>query len=300
MMSAQIETHILSGKEVAKNVYAHLNSRIKEAKSNGVVPGLAAVLVGEDPASQVYVRSKTRRFNKLGLHTETVCFPADISEEDMLSEIRRLNDDSLFHGILVQLPLPRELDSDKILSEVSPEKDVDGFHPLNLGRLAAGTPRFIPCTPKGILRILQYFRIATEGKHVVVVGRSTIVGRPMSLLLSLKTPTGNATTTVCHSRTPDIGSFTRQADIVIAAVGVPEMITGDMLKPGAAIVDVGINRVEDDSEKGYRLVGDVEFDSVQGVAGAVTPVPGGVGPMTIAMLVENTVEAAEQWVSGEW
>ena len=300
MMSAQVETHILSGKEVAKNVYAHLNSRIKEAKSNGVVPGLAAVLVGEDPASQVYVRSKTRKFNKLGLHTETVCFPTDIAEEDVLAEIRRLNDDSVFHGILVQLPLPREFDSGKILSEVSPEKDVDGFHPVNLGRLAAGTPRFIPCTPKGILRILQYFRIATEGKHVVVVGRSTIVGRPMSLLLSLKTPTGNATTTVCHSRTPDIGSFTRQADIVIAAVGVPEMITGDMLKPGAAIVDVGINRVEDDSEKGYRLVGDVEFDSVQGVAGAVTPVPGGVGPMTIAMLVENTVEAAEQWVSGEW
>ncbi|MDP6456509.1 MAG: bifunctional 5,10-methylenetetrahydrofolate dehydrogenase/5,10-methenyltetrahydrofolate cyclohydrolase [Candidatus Marinimicrobia bacterium] len=291
-MLDRIETQVLSGKEVAKDVYANLQTKVEEVKSNGTVPGLAAILVGEDPASQVYVRSKTRRFNKLGLHSETIRFPADIEEADLLAEIRRLNSDPLFHGILVQLPLPRELDSDKILYEVSPEKDVDGFHPVNLGRLAAGSPRFIPCTPKGILRILQYNEVATEGRHVVVVGRSTIVGRPMSLLLSLKTPTGNATTTICHSRTPDIGSFTRQADIVIAAVGVAQMITGDMIQPGAAIIDVGINRVADDSEKGYRLVGDVDFDSVQGIAGAVTPVPGGVGPMTIAMLVENTVEAA--------
>ena len=291
-MLDRIETQVLSGKEVAKDVYANLQTKVEEVKSNGTVPGLAAILVGEDPASQVYVRSKTRRFNKLGLHSETIHFPADIEEADLLAEIRRLNSDPLFHGILVQLPLPRELDSDKILYEVSPEKDVDGFHPVNLGRLAAGSPRFIPCTPKGILRILQYNEVATEGRHVVVVGRSTIVGRPMSLLLSLKTPTGNATTTICHSRTPDIGSFTRQADIVIAAVGVAQMITGDMIQPGAAIIDVGINRVADDSEKGYRLVGDVDFDSVQGIAGAVTPVPGGVGPMTIAMLVENTVEAA--------
>lgn len=211
------KTAILSGKEVAKDVYSQLNSRIEQAKSKGVVPGLAAVLVGEDPASQVYVRSKTRRFKKLGLHSETVRLPSDMAEEDLIDEIRRLNSDPLFHGILVQLPLPKHLSSDRVLYEVSPDKDVDGFHPVNLGRLAAGSPRFIPCTPKGILRILHYFEVATEGKHVVVVGRSTIVGRPMSLLLSLKTPTGNATTTVCHSRTPDIGSFTRQADIVIAA-----------------------------------------------------------------------------------
>lgn len=297
-MSERVETRILSGKEVARNVYDHLGSVISDLSSRGTVPGLAAVLVGDDPASHVYVRSKTRRFKKLGLYSKTFHYPANVDEQLLVDEIVRLNDDSGFHGILVQLPLPEHLDSQRVLYEVSPEKDVDGFHPENLGRLAAGEPRFIPCTPKGILAILEFYNISTEGKHVVIVGRSTTVGRPMSLLLSLKKKPGNATTTVCHSRTPDIGHFTRQADIIVAAVGVARMITGRMISPGVTIIDVGINRVEDDSEKGYHLVGDVDFDSVIGTAGGVTPVPGGVGPMTIAMLVKNTVEAAQRSLGG--
>lgn len=292
-MSDKIESKILSGKEVSSHVYETLKSMIDELKSKGITPGLAVVLVGDDPASQVYVRSKTKRFNKLGLHLETFHYPEDIDQETLINKIQKLNKDSSFHGILIQLPLPAHLDSQKVLYEVSPEKDVDGFHPESLGRLAAGEPRFVPCTPKGILEILQYYKIPTEGQHVVVVGRSKIVGRPMSLLLSLKTQTGNATTTVCHSRTPDIGFFTRQADIIIAAVGVPQMITADMISQSVTIIDVGINRIADNSEKGYHIVGDVDFESVLGIAGAVTPVPGGVGPMTIAMLVKNTVEAAE-------
>lgn len=291
-MRSQSETRLLSGKEAAGHVYETLASLIENLKSRGIVPGLAAVLVGDDPPSQVYVRSKTRRFKKLGLYSETFRYRADVNQDHLIDEIQKLNSNTQFHGILVQLPLPNHIDSQRVLYEVSPEKDVDGFHPENLGRLAAGEPRFIPCTPKGILEILQYYDISTEGRHVVVVGRSTIVGRPMSLLLSLKRKTGNATTTVCHSRTPDIAHFTRQADVVVAAAGVPGMITGDMISPGAAIIDVGINRIEDDSEKGYHLTGDVDAESVMGIAGALTPVPGGVGPMTIAMLVANTVEAA--------
>jgi len=292
-MSEKLETRILSGKEVSKHVYNRITSTIEDIKNRGITPGLAAVLVGDDPASHVYVRSKTKRFNKLGLFSETFRYPEDVDPTFLIKEIQRLNKDSRFHGILVQLPLPDPIDSQKVLFEVSPEKDVDGFHPVSLGRLAAGEPKFVPCTPKGILEILQYYNIPTEGRHVVVVGRSRMVGRPMSLLFSLKTRTGNATTTVCHSRTPDIGHFTRQADIIVAAVGVPQMITAEMITPGVTIIDVGINRIEDDSEKGYHIVGDVDYDSVLGIAGAVTPVPGGVGPMTIAMLVKNTVEAAQ-------
>lgn len=290
----EIQTNILSGKEVAHHIYDGLEERIFTLKSKNITPGLAAVLVGEDPASKIYVRAKTKRFDKLGLYSETIWLPEDIDERDLIDEIHRLNDDPQFHGILVQLPIPERLNSEKILYEVNSEKDVDGFHPENLGLLASGKPRFIPCTPKGILKILWFYEIPTEGEHVVIVGRSNIVGRPLSLLLGLKSETGNATVTVCHSRTPDIPFFTRQANIIIAAVGVPRMITREMIKEGTTIIDVGINRVEDDSEKGYHLEGDVDYDAVLGVAGAITPVPGGVGPMTIAMLVENTVESAEQ------
>ena len=291
------ETKILSGKEVASAVYDDLSSRIDRLTSKKITPGLAAVLVGDDPASQVYVRNKRRRFENMGLFGETFRMGEDSSENNVLTLINDLNGDDRFHGILIQLPLPKGIDSDSVLRSVRPDKDVDGFHPENIGLLAAGNPRFIPCTPKGILRILQFYNIETSGKHAVIVGRSNIVGRPMALMLSAKNDTGNATVTVCHSRTPDIANYTRQADIVIAAVGMPSLIKGDMISDGTVIIDVGINRVEDNSEKGYKLSGDVDYESVMDKASAITPVPGGVGPMTIAMLVENTVEAAERLIS---
>jgi len=285
---------ILSGKEVSAAVYEQLQPRIQNLISKGIIPGLAVVLVGDDPASQVYVRSKSRRFSNLELYSETIALPSDTSESDLISTIQKLNNDTKFHGILVQSPLPKHLDYNKILLEVDPNKDVDGFHPYNVGKLALGTPQFIPCTPKGVMRILDHYNIELKGKHVVVVGRSNIAGRPLSILTSLKTDSANATTTICHSGTPDIPAIAKQADVLIAAIGVPELIDNTYVKEGAVIIDVGINRVEDESEKGYKLVGDVNFESVQNLTSAITPVPGGVGPMTIAMLVENTVEAADQ------
>jgi len=292
------ETNILSGKVVSDAVYAALEDRIKALSDNhSTVPGLAAVIVGEDPASEVYVRNKTRRFRNMNLHSETIRLPEETSQKELLSTIRTLNHDPVFHGILVQLPLPKHIDTDVVINAIIPEKDVDGFHPENLGRLTAGKPRFIPCTPKGIMRILEHFHIDPSGKHAVVLGRSNIVGRPMSILLSQKQAYSNATTTICHSGTSDLKAITTQADILVAALGVPEMIDDSYIKEATAIIDVGINRVPDESEKEYKLVGDVNFDAVQGIAGAITPVPGGVGPMTIAMLVENTVEAAESLFS---
>ncbi len=288
------ETQLLSGKAVSAAVYFEINNRIARLKEKGITPGLAVILVGDDPASQSYVRSKARRFQKLDLFTETYRYPADFGQADLLAKITELNRDSNFHGILVQLPLPRQISESKVIEAIAPEKDVDGFHPISLGLMTAGTPHFISCTPKGILRILKHYGISTAGKHVVVCGRSNIVGRPISVLLSLKTDYGNATVTVIHSRTPDLKKFTRQADILIVALGQPEMINGDFIKEGTCVLDVGINRVEDTSrEKGYRLVGDVHQTSVMSKASYLTPVPGGVGLMTIAMLVENTVEAAE-------
>ena len=292
------ETNILSGKVVSDAVYAALEDRIKALSDNhSTVPGLAAVIVGEDPASEVYVRNKTRRFRNMNLHSETIRLPEETSQKELLSTIRTLNHDPVFHGILVQLPLPKHIDTDAVINAIIPEKDVDGFHPENLGRLTAGKPRFIPCTPKGIMRILEHFHIDPSGKHAVVLGRSNIVGRPMSILLSQKQAYSNATTTICHSGTSDLKAITTQADILVAALGAPEMIDGSYIKEGTVIIDVGINRIPDESKKEYKLVGDVNFDAVQGIAGAITPVPGGVGPMTIAMLVENTVEAAESLFS---
>jgi len=287
------ESLILSGKEVSASVYDDLSDRIGALLDNDIIPGLAVVLVGEDPASQVYVRSKTRTFNKLKLHTKTYKLPSNITEKILLDLISKLNQDSNFHGILVQLPLPKHIGSDKIINAILPQKDVDGFHPENAGLLSIGRPRFIPCTPKGIMRILEHYQIILEGKHVVVIGRSNIVGRPISILTSIKTEGANGTTTLCHSGTPHIETHTRKADVIIVALGVPGFITNEMIKKDVIVIDVGINRVEDDSEKGYRLVGDVEWEGVSRKASAITPVPGGVGPMTIAMLVENTVEAAE-------
>jgi methylenetetrahydrofolate dehydrogenase (NADP+)/methenyltetrahydrofolate cyclohydrolase len=288
------ETNILSGKVVSDAVYTALERRITALSTNhSAVPGLAAVIVGDDPASQVYVRNKTRRFRKMNLHSETIRLPENTSQQELLSTIRTLNNDPVFHGILVQLPLPNHIDTDAVIHAITPEKDVDGFHPENLGRLTAGKPRFIPCTPKGIMRILEHFDIDPAGKHAVVLGRSNIVGRPMSILLSQKQSYSNATTTICHSGTSDLRTITTQADILIAALGVPEMIDDSYIKKDAVIIDVGINRVPDKSDKGYKLVGDVNFNAVQDIAAGITPVPGGVGPMTIAMLVENTVEATE-------
>ena len=292
------EANILSGKVVSDAVYAALENRITAlVDHHSAVPALAAVIVGDDPASQVYVRNKTRRFLNMNLHSETIRLPEETSQKELLSTIRTLNNDPVFHGILVQLPLPKHIDTDEVINAIAPEKDVDGFHPENLGRLTAGNPRFIPCTPKGIMRILDHYHMDPSGKHAVVLGRSNIVGRPMSILLSQKQEYSNATTTICHSGTSDLRTMTTQADILVVALGVPEMIDDSYIKEGVVIIDVGINRVPDESEKGYKLVGDVNFDAVQGMAQSITPVPGGVGPMTIAMLVENTVEAAERLFS---
>jgi len=288
-----IDPLILSGKEVSASVYDSLDQKIKSLRKNNITPGLAVVLVGEDSASQVYVRSKTKTFNKLSLFTKTYRLPSASSERELLELIDDLNKNNLFHGILVQLPLPNHIDPDKVINRILPSKDVDGFHPENAGLLSIGKPRFIPCTPKGIMEILKYYKIKLDGKHVVVVGRSNIVGRPISILTSLKGENSNGTTTICHSGTKDIGYHTKSADVVIVALGVPGFLKENMIKKGAVVIDVGINRVDDTSEKGYRLVGDVDWEGIYNKAAAITPVPGGVGPMTIAMLVQNTVEAAE-------
>ena len=289
-----MDTKILSGKDVSTTTYQALQSRIKALKSQSVVPGLAVLLVGEDAGSQIYVRNKTKKFADLSLHSNTFQYSSSISQEDLLLKIRELNNDDRFHGILVQLPLPKHIDEYKVLRTMDPKKDVDGFHPFNLGLLAVGKPYFIPCTPKGIMRILAHYQINLSGKNVVVVGRSNIVGRPISILTSLKQEYANATTTICHSGTPDIFDYTKRADIIILAIGSPNFLKGNHIKAGSVIIDVGINRVENQSPKGYKIVGDGDETTLMGKASAITPVPGGVGPMTIAMLIENTIEAAEQ------
>ena len=289
-----MEPKILSGKEVSNSVYAALKGRITTLKSQSIIPSLAVIIVGEDAASQVYVRNKTRQFSNHGLFSDTITYPSDITQEVLVSKIYELNKNSQFHGILVQLPLPNHIDEDAIINAIDPKKDVDGFHPYNLGCLAAGKPIFIPCTPKGIMRIFHHYNITISGKHVVVVGRSNIVGRPISILTSLKQANSNGTTTICHSGTDNIGHYTKQADIIILAMGSLGYLKGDHVKEGAIVIDVGINRVTDNSPKGYKLVGDGDQLSLSEKVSAITPVPGGVGPMTIAMLVENTVEAAER------
>ena len=290
------EPLILSGKDVSQSVYQSLLNRISNLKDQNITPGLAVVIVGEDPASQVYVRSKTKKFKQLNLNTESFKLPDSTSEDELLKLIDDLNENDQFHGILVQLPLPKQIDSQRVLETIDPKKDVDGFHPENAGLLSIGRPRFVPCTPKGIMRILSHYNIDLKGKHVVVVGRSNIVGRPISLLTSLKQEGANGTTTICHSGTPDISQFTKSADVIIVALGVPQFLTGEMLKDRSIVIDVGINRMDADTEKGYTLVGDAHWESISSKISAATPVPGGVGPMTIAMLVENTVEAAENSV----
>lgn len=285
-----MDTKILSGLEASKALFDGLLSRIDNLKSNGITPGLAAVLVGENPASEIYVRNKTKKFESLGLKTDLFRLDSDVKESELLNLINDLNHNNDFHGILVQLPLPKHIDSEKVLNAITPTKDVDGFHPENAGLLSIGKPRFVPCTPKGIMYILNHFNIDLNGKHVVVIGRSNIVGRPISILSSLKS-LGNATVTLCHSGTKDLKYFSKQADILVAALGSPEFVDASYIKKGACIVDVGINRIEKNGKS--RIVGDVNQESVTGVASSLTPVPKGVGPMTIAMLVENTVLSAE-------
>ena len=288
---------IISGKEIADAMRAELATDVEELKSKGVIPGLTVVLVGEDPASQVYVRMKGKACDKLGMKSETIRMPAETTEDELLQVVERLNTDDTVHGILVQLPLPDQINERRILLTIRPDKDVDGFHPVNIGKLSVGDPTgFRPCTPYGVQQMLLRSGVEISGAHAVIVGRSNIVGRPMASLLLHKGEGGNATVTVCHSRTKDLPEITRQADILIAAIGSPEFVKGDWVKPGATVIDVGVNRVDDPSvEKGYRLVGDVEFDAAKEVAAAITPVPGGVGPMTITMLLYNTVQAARQW-----
>ena len=276
---------IIDGKSIAQEVRAEWKVRADALKARGVTPGLAVIIVGEDPASKVYVTNKVKACAELGLHSEHIVMPADTSEAALLAKIKELNEDKKIHGILVQLPVPKHIASHKVLEAISPDKDVDGFHPMNVGALITGNMRFAPCTPFGAMKLLEKCGVSVEGKHAVVVGRSNIVGKPMALLLLQ----ANATVTICTSKTRDLAKFTRDADILVVATGKPKMITGDMIKPGAAVIDVGINRMPDG-----KLCGDVDFDSAKEVAGWITPVPGGVGPMTITMLVANTVRAAER------
>ena len=289
------EAKILSGKDTALSVYNNLSKRIVTLAGKGVRPGLCVLLIGDDPASQIYVRTKTKKLKSLGLLSEAVFLSSDVSEKKVIKIIKDLNNDTQFHGILVQFPLPNHINSQNIINAIKPEKDVDGFHPENAGWLAIGKPRFIPCTPKGILKILEHYDINLNGKNIVVIGRSNIVGRPISILTSLNSKGANGTCTICHSRTKNIEHFTHNADVVITAIGKPNYLKGDMIKEQAVVIDVGINRVDADNDKGYEIVGDADWDSIVDKVSAVTPVPGGVGPMTIAMLVENTIEAAEKF-----
>ncbi|MFQ6113266.1 MAG: bifunctional 5,10-methylenetetrahydrofolate dehydrogenase/5,10-methenyltetrahydrofolate cyclohydrolase, partial [bacterium] len=276
-----MQAKIIDGKKTAEEIKNSLRVRIRQLQDAGTVPGLSVILVGENPASQIYVRMKRKACDELGIHSPTLNLPADVSQTQLLNIIDELNKDQSVHGILVQLPLPKHIDERVVLHAISPSKDVDGFHPVNRGKLLLGEDTFVPCTPFGIQELLLRSGYDPGGKHVVIVGRSKIVGLPLATLLLQKKQGANATVTVCHTGTENIGQITRQADILIAAMGRPEVIKGEMVKPGAVVIDVGVNRVEDPaSEKGYRLVGDVEFETASRHAKAISPVPGGVGPMT--------------------
>ena len=289
-MSAQI----ISGTEIAKQIREELKQEIVELKEkHNLIPGLATILVGDDPASQVYVGQKEKISHALGIHWERDCLPADITEEELIILIGLINRDPNIHGILVQLPLPGHINESRVIYAINPRKDVDGFHPLNLGKLMMGEPDFLPCTPHAIQELLIRSGVNIEGKEVVVIGRSNIVGKPIANLLVQKNRGANATVTMCHSRTQDISFHTKRADILIVAIGKPKVITADMVKEGVVVIDVGINRIGKSSSGKDILVGDVDFDSVKEKAKAITPVPGGVGPMTVTMLMLNTVKAAK-------
>lgn len=285
---------LISGPAVAEEIYGELRERIAKLKSEGTMPGLAVILVGDDPASQVYVRNKGRKCEELGMHSETIVLPRETTEAELLARIDVLNKDPSIHGFLVQLPLPGHIDEDKVIEAIDPSKDVDGFHPVNVGRMLIGKPGFLPATPAGVQQMLVRSGIETAGKHVVVVGRSNIVGKPMAALMMQRGAGADSTVTVVHSKTSNLAEITRTADILVVGIGKPRYITADMVKDGAVVIDVGTNRIEDPSApKGSRLVGDVDFENVKDKTAAITPVPGGVGPMTICMLMVNAVVAAE-------
>ena len=284
---------IIDGKQVAADIRAEVAQKVAALKKNGKNACLAVILVGENPASVSYVTGKQKALAEVGMQDRSVHLPENTSEEDLLKLIEQLNNDDTVHGILVQLPLPKHINEDKVIMAISPEKDVDGFHPVNVGNMMIGRPGFLPCTPHGIIVLLQRMGIETSGKHAVVIGRSNIVGKPVSVLLAQKSV--NCTVTLCHTGTKNLPEITKQADIVVVASGHPHTLTGDMIKEGAVVIDVGVNRIPDSSKKsGYRLVGDCDFDDLKEKASFITPVPGGVGPMTIAMLMVNTLESAEK------
>ena len=291
-----MNTLILKGFPVSKKIKLSLKKKIDELRRKNVIPTLVAVLVGDDPASQIYIRSKHKTFIENNCKSEIKKFDKNITENELINFIKKMNLDENVHGILIQLPLSKTINERKVLNAISPDKDVDGFHPINVGNLLLGYPNYIPCTPAGCLEILKYYNIKVQSKHVVIIGRSNIVGKPIMALLSQKFDIGNATVTICHTGTKNVEKHTKQADILIVAVGQPEYVTADMIKKGVHILDVGINRVSDDSEKGYKIVGDVNYENVFSIADSITPVPGGVGPMTITMLLKNTVQAANQLI----
>ncbi len=285
---------ILDGKQLAATMRADIAKQVAELKTqHGITPGLGVILIGLDPASTSYVTAKEKACEEAGMHSEDVRMPATTTQEEALAVVRKMNSDPRIHGILVQLPLPKHINEAAVINAIVPEEDVDGFTPINVGRMMIGETCFLPCTPNGIIQMLISAGIETSGKHAVVIGRSNIVGKPVAHLLMRKAKGGNATVTVCHTGTKDLSVFTRQADILVVAAGRPNTVTGDMIKPGAVVIDVGVNRIPDATKKnGFRLVGDVDFDSATQVASLITPVPGGVGPMTITMLLYNTLESA--------
>jgi methylenetetrahydrofolate dehydrogenase (NADP+)/methenyltetrahydrofolate cyclohydrolase len=286
---------IIDGKQVAADMRAQLKSKVAKLKEKGIVPGLAVVLVGDDPASKSYVTAKEKACGDIGIYSEDIRLAAETSQAELMALIDKLNKDEKINGILVQLPLPKHLDESEVLLAIDPDKDVDGFHPVNVGKMVAGQETFLPCTPHGVIQLLLKSGVKIKGAEVVIVGRSNIVGKPLANMLVQKNAKGNATVTVCHTRTKNLAEHTRRADILVAAAGAPNTITADMVKAGVVVIDVGVNRVDDVTKKrGYRLVGDVDFEAVKAKASLITPVPGGVGPMTITMLLYNTVEAAER------
>lgn len=285
---------IIDGKQMASDMRAEIKAEVEKLAKDGIVPGLGVILVGDDPASRSYVSAKEKACHEAGIYSDDNRLSEDASQEELIALVEKMNNDPKINGILVQLPLPKHLNESEVLLAISPEKDVDGFHPINIGRMVAGEKAFLPCTPHGIIKMLIRSSVEIQGSEVVVIGRSNIVGKPIANMLIQKSPTGNATVTVCHTRTKNLAEHVKRADIIIAAVGRPNTVTADMVKDGAVVIDVGVNRVEDSTKKnGYRLVGDVDFEQVKEKASLITPVPGGVGPMTITMLLYNTLESAK-------
>ena len=298
-MNPKFNTKILYGKPVSDSLLLNISLRIDILKNAGIVPSLSVILVGNDHASRIYVNTKSKLFKKYGCNSEIINVDDKISENSLIDIIQKLNSDPNCHGILIQLPIPNYINESNIIDAISPYKDVDGFHPYNVGKLLIGDPRFVPCTPNGIIEILKFYNINVSGKNCVIIGRSNIVGKPMYALLTQNFKIGNATVTMCHTKTKDIISFTKKADIIVAAVGVAKFLTSDMVSDGVDIIDVGINRVDDNSTKGYSIVGDVDYNEMIGKVASITPVPGGVGVMTVTMLLNNTIYSAERYINIE-